>query len=131
MTTPAEIYRAYIDAETRRDHEDMRALLGKDIAIEIDGAPALAGVDEDAAAIAALFEAYPDYHREIIEIIEQGDRAAARWRMLGHPRPELTDKLPVIDFKGVSVVAVEDGRMTEAYVWSSGGVLDEVLKLLS
>ena len=129
--TPADIYRAYIEAETRRDAEGMRALLGKDIAIEIDGAPALAGVDEDAAAIAALFEAYPDYHREIIEIIEQGSRACARWRMVGHPRPELADRLPAIEFKGVSVVGVEDGRMTEAYVWSSGGALDEVLRLLS
>ena len=36
--------------------------------------------------MAALFEAYPDYHREIIEIIGEGDRAAARWRMVGHPR---------------------------------------------
>ena len=32
--------------------------------------------------MAALFAAYPDYRREIIELIEEGDRLAARWRKI-------------------------------------------------
>jgi predicted ester cyclase len=128
--TPAQVYRAYVEAEARRDGAALGDLLAPDIRIEVDGAPALASADEDRAAMAALFEAYPDYRREIIEIIESGDRAAARWRMLGQPRPDLAGRLPVIDIRGVSIVAVQRGRMTEAYVWSPGGALKDVLERL-
>lgn len=125
-----QVYRSYVEAETRRDDAGMSEALAPDIVIELNGAPALASADEDAAAMAALFEAYPDYRREIIEIIGVGDRAAARWRMVGHPRPELVERLPVIDIRGVSVVAVVDGRMTRAYVWSPSGALEHVLSLV-
>jgi hypothetical protein len=81
--------------------------------------------------MSALFEAYPDYQREIIEVIEQGSRAAARWRMVGHPRDDLAAQLPVIDVRGCSYVVVADGRMTEAYVWSSEGALEQILASLS
>ena len=127
----AEVYRAYVEAETARDEAAMTALLAPDIEIELNGVAALASADEDAAAMAALFEAYPDYHREIIEILEQGSRAAARWRMVGHPRPELAERLPVIDIRGCSIVSVQDGRMTAAYVWSPSEALERVLELVS
>ena len=126
----ADVYRAYVEAEARRDDEAMRARLAPTITIELDGGPALGSADEDAKAMAALFDAYPDYHREIIDIFEQGSRAAARWRMVGHPRPDLAERLPVIDIRGVSVVTVEQGRMTEAFVWSPSGVLERILALL-
>lgn len=32
---------------------------------------------------AALLAAYPDYHREVLETLVDGNRAAVRWRMLG------------------------------------------------
>ncbi|MEX1295148.1 MAG: nuclear transport factor 2 family protein [Candidatus Limnocylindrales bacterium] len=127
----AEVYRAYVEAETARDEAAMTALLAPDIEIELNGVAALASADEDAAAMAALFEAYPDYHREIIDILEQGSRAAARWRMVGHPRPELAERLPVIDIRGCSIVSVQDGRMTAAYVWSPSEALERVLELVS
>ncbi|MEX1344898.1 MAG: nuclear transport factor 2 family protein [Candidatus Limnocylindrales bacterium] len=127
----AEVYRAYVEAETARDEAAMTALLAPNIEIELNGVAALASADEDAAAMAALFEAYPDYHREIIDILEQGSRAAARWRMVGHPRPELAERLPVIDIRGCSIVSVQDGRMTAAYVWSPSEALERVLELVS
>jgi predicted ester cyclase len=130
MTDPAAVYRAYIDAETRRDEAGMAAMMAPDIVIELNGQPALASADEDIAAMASLFEAYPDYRREIIEIIAAGDRAAARWVMVGQPRPELADRLPPLDIRGCSYVVVEDGRMTQAYVWSPAGVIEEILALL-
>lgn len=126
----AAVYRAYVEAETERDRPAMQALLAPDIAIELNGVPALGSADEDDAAMAALFGAYPDYRREIIDIFEAGSRAAARWRMVGHPRPELADRLPAIDIRGCSVVDVEDGRMTRAYVWSPSDALDRVLALV-
>ena len=108
----------------------MSAALAPDIAIELNGEAALGSAEDDAAAMAARFEAYPDYRREIVDIFEQGGRAAARWRMVGHPRPELAERLPPIDIRGVSVVTVVDGRMTEAFVWSPSGALERVLELV-
>jgi predicted ester cyclase len=127
--TPSEVYRAYVEAETRRDEAAMSAVLAPDITVELNGQAALGSAVEDAAAMAALLAAYPDYHREIIDVIEEGDRAAARWRMVGHPRSELTDLVPTIDIRGVSVVTVEGGRMTEAFVWSPSDALERVLAL--
>ncbi len=109
----------------------MRAVLAPDITIELNGEAALGSADEDAAAMAALFAAYPDYHREIIDILEEDSRAAARWRMVGHPRADLAERLPPIDIRGVSVVTVVDGRMTEAYVWSPSDALEGVLALVA
>lgn len=128
--SPARVYRAYVAAETARDAAAMEALLAPDIDIELNGASALGSAEEDAAAMAALFAAYPDYHREIIDILEDGARAAARWRMVGHPRPGLAARLPVIDIRGCSIVSVTDGRMTEAFVWSPSDVLERVLDLV-
>lgn len=128
--SPAQVYRAYVRAETDRDETAMHALLAPDIAIELNGAQALGSADEDAAAMAALFAAYPDYHRELIEVIEEGSTAAARWRMVGHPRPELANRLPLIDIRGCSIVTVADGRMTAAYVWSPSDALERVLALV-
>ena len=128
---PAAVYRAYIDAETRRDDAGMAAMMAPDITIELNGQPALASADDDIAAMTSLFAAYPDYRREILEVIEQGDRAAARWRMVGHPREELAAQLPLIDIRGCSYVVVAEGRMTEAYVWSTEGVIEQILSSLS
>lgn len=126
----ARVYRAYVEAENVRDEGAMNALLAPDIAIELNGSPALGSAEEDAVAMAALFAAYPDYHREILDIFEDGARVAVRWRMVGHPRPELADCLPEIDIRGCSIVMVEAGRMTRAYVWSPSDALEAVLALV-
>jgi predicted ester cyclase len=131
MDTAADVYRAYVAAETRRDDDGMAAMLAPDVVIELNGKPALGSADEDAAAMVALFDAYPDYQRELIEVIGEGSRAAARWRMVGHPRPELVDRLPELDICGCSFVVVKDGRMTEAHVWSPEGVIEQILALAS
>ena len=127
MTDAADVYRAYLEAEARRDGPAMAAALAPDIVIELNGRPALGSADEDTAAMAALFDAYPDYRREIIEVIGEGSRAAARWRMVGRPRPDLVGRLPQLDIRGCSIVAAADGRLTEAYVWSPSGVLEDIL----
>lgn len=130
MAGAEDVYRAYVAAETRRDHEGMRMLLAPDVTIEINGRAALGSANEDAEAMAALFDAYPDYHRELIEVIAEDERAAVRWRMVGHPRAELEGRLPELDIGGCSFVVVEKRRITEAYVWSPAGVLEEILSLV-
>ncbi|MFV2062770.1 MAG: nuclear transport factor 2 family protein [Chloroflexota bacterium] len=126
----ADVYRAYISAERSRDTAAMTALLTPGITIELNGRPVLESAAEDAAAATVLFDAYPDYRREIIELIEQGTVAAARWRMVGHPHEGLRDRFGDLDIAGCSIVEVNDGRITRVHVWSTSGALEEVLALL-
>ena len=105
------IYRAYNDAENTRDQATMNALLAPDIAIEMNGRPALSSAEDDAVAMAALFDAYPDYHREIIAVVDGGDQAAVRWRMIGHGAAKFGGRLPDLDVHGCSV---RDRRATAA-----------------
>ena len=83
----AVVYRSYVEAETRRDEEGMTAMLAPDISIELNGVPALGSAAEDAAAMAALFAAYPDYHREILESWGRGPRPrrAGGWWVIREP----------------------------------------------
>jgi predicted ester cyclase len=123
------IYRAYNAAENARDGDAMSALLAPDIAIEMNGRPALSSAEDDAVAMAALFDAYPDYHREIIAVVDDGDRAAIRWRMVGHGAPRFGGRLPDLDVQGCSFIEVEGGRMTRAWLYSAEGQIDAVLAL--
>lgn len=123
------IYRAYNDAENARDQAAMNALLAPDIAIEMNGRPALSSAEDDAVAMAALFDAYPDYHREIVAVVDDGDRAAIRWRMVGHAAARYGGRLPDLDVQGCSFIEVADGRMTRAWLYSAEGQMDAVLAL--
>ena len=123
------IYRAYNTAENARDHDAMGQLLAADIAIEMNGRPALSSAEDDAVAMAALFDAYPDYHREIASVVDGGDTAAVRWRMVGHAAARFVGRLQDLDVHGCSVILVEGGRMTRAWLYSAGGQIDAVLTL--
>jgi hypothetical protein len=122
-------YRAYNIAENARDGATMNALLAPDISIEMNGRSALSSAEDDAVAMAALFEAYPDYHREILSVVDGGDVAAIRWRMVGHGAPRFGGRLPDLDVHGCSIVTVRDGRMTRAWLYSADGQIDAVLAL--
>jgi len=131
VTSPADVYRAYIAAEAAGDKDGMTALLAPGINIQMNGRPAFESAAQDAAAVTVLFDAYPDYRRELIEVIEQGDVAAARWRMVGSPRAEFADRLGELDIAGCSIVEVRDGKMVNAYVWSPDGVIEEIVAMVS
>ena len=76
----------------------MNALLAPDIAIEMNGRPALSSAEDDAVAMAALFDAYPDYHREIVSVVDGGDQAgsAGGWSVTGREvrRPAAGPRCP-------------------------------------
>jgi ketosteroid isomerase-like protein len=121
---PAQVYRAYNDAENDRDVLAAERLVVPELSVEVNGKPAVASAADDRAANATLLASYPDYHREIFETVVDGDRAAVRWRMLGTP---VADGLDPLDVHGCSVVTVIDGRITRAALYYDGAALDAVL----
>lgn len=125
MSEVERIYRAYNDAENAHDLVATTALVTDDLSVTINGVPQLASGSEDEAANAALFAAYPDYRREIVEVISDGQRGAVRWRMVGSPAPG--SGLPPLDLHGCSIVAIRDGRLADAHLYVDRAALNTIL----
>jgi ketosteroid isomerase-like protein len=124
--TPGAVYRAYNDAENAHDLEATARLVADDLAVEVNGRPQLGSAEDDAVANAELLRCYPDYHREIVAVVEAGDQAAVRWRMAGTPAPGLD--LGPLDVHGCSFVQVADGRITRASLYVDGGLVERLLE---
>ncbi|NIA25695.1 MAG: hypothetical protein GWP04_09015 [Gammaproteobacteria bacterium] len=129
VASAGDVYRAYNDAENRQDHETMDSLLADDIEITVNGVTAISSAEGDAVAMAALFEAYPDYRREILGIVEERTKAAVRWRMVGTPAGKIRDQLGPLDLHGCSVVEVKEGKISRAWLYSADGPIGKILAL--
>lgn len=123
--TVESVYLAYNDAENAHDLAATTALVTDDLKVSINGVPQLASGADDEEANSALFAAYPDYRREVLDIIDNGDRGAIRWRMVGTPAPGT--HLPPLNLHGCSIVAIRDGRLAEAFLYTDTTMLDSIL----
>ena len=122
----AEIYRDYNAAENRHDLPGTTALVASDLYVEVNGVPQVSSGADDEAAMAILYEIYPDYRREIKRIIDSGDEAAVIWKMLGTPAPETTGIL-ALNVEGVSVVTSNGFVLTKASLYADSSALDDAL----
>ena len=128
-TGPGAVYQAYNDAENQQDHQTMDGLLADDIEITVNGVTAISSTGGDSVAMAVLFDVYPDYRREILMIVEEGNTAAIRWRMVGTPTGKICDQLGPLDLHGCSVVKVKDGKISRAWLYSADGPIGKILAL--
>jgi ketosteroid isomerase-like protein len=117
------IWLAYNDAENHHDLERTTQLVSDALVVVVNGAAAVGSAADDEAAMAELFATYPDYRRDVDEIVSSGDRAVVRWRMRGSHR----DGGAALDVAGCSVITVEAGRITHAYLYYDATALDAVL----
>lgn len=129
MTSPAqpgprEVWLAYDEASNRGDHDAAAAFVAPDLAVLVNGRPAIASTAEDRAVQAELIRCYPDYARVFVGALEDGDSAAIEWRMRGTPAPDVD--LPPLDVPGCSVVRCRDGRIVEARLYHPAGALDAI-----
>ncbi|MFE4777786.1 nuclear transport factor 2 family protein [Streptomyces sp. NPDC056713] len=123
--TACHIWLAYNDAENARDFAAMTALIAPDLQATVNGRAAVSSAEDDAAAMDRLFHAYPDYRREVMEVIDAGERATARWRMTGTPASG--PGAAVLDIAGCSVLKARDGRITEAHLYYNGAALNAIV----
>lgn len=119
------VYRAYNEAENRHDIKATGRMVGADLTVSINGVSRLSSGADDDRANAELFAAYPDYRREIVDIVASGNRGAVRWRMLGSAVDG--SGLPDLDVHGCSVVTVADGQLVEAHLYVDERALTAVL----
>ena len=122
----AEIYRDYNAAENRHDLAGTTALVAADLYVEVNGIAQVSSGADDEAAMAILYEIYPDYRREIKRIIDSGDEAAVIWKMLGTPSSKIEGILP-LEVEGVSVVTGDGFVLTKASLYADSSALDQAL----
>lgn len=125
MSGVEDVYRAYNVAENAHDLEATASLVAPNLEVAINGRSRIASAEEDAVANAQLFATYPDYRREIIEVITDGDRAAVRWHMSGTPVE--SSGLRPLDLHGCSIVQARAGRLTRAFLYVDEDSLAAVL----
>ena len=122
----AQIYRDYNAAENRHDLPGTTALVATDLHVEVNGVPQVSSGADDEAAMAILYEIYPDYRREIKRIIDSGDEAAVIWKMLGTPSSTIEGVLP-LNVEGVSIVTGDGFVLTKASLYADSSALDHAL----
>lgn len=122
----AEIYRDYNAAENRHDLAGTTSLVAIDLYVEVNGVPQVASGADDEAAMAILYEIYPDYRREIKRIIDSGDEAAVIWKMIGTPSSAIAGVLP-LSVEGVSIVTGDGFVLTKASLYADSSALDQAL----
>ena len=122
----AEIYRDYNAAENRHDLAGTTSLVATDLYVEVNGVPQVASGADDEAAMAILYEIYPDYRREIKRIIDSGDEAAVIWKMMGTPSSTIAGILP-LSVEGVSIVTGDGFVLTKASLYADSSALDQAL----
>lgn len=123
----AAIYRRYNIAENRHDSIGTTLLVAPDLFVEVNGAEQVASAEEDTQAMEELYGSYPDYRRDILEIIDAGDRATVLWSMRGTPSNSLVEFIEPLDVKGVSVVTGDGNVLTRAALFFEGRALESAL----
>jgi len=123
-TDARDLWLAYNEAENRSDFGEMARLVADDLAVTVNGKPSLGSAEDDERVMRLTLERYPDYHREVDEVIGAGARAVARWRMLGTP---VSPAFPPLEVHGCSVISAEGDVMTEAHLYYDAAVLDALL----
>ncbi|YCH06391.1 nuclear transport factor 2 family protein [Arthrobacter sp. alpha11c] len=123
MTTqPNKVWEAYNEAENTRDFTAMAQLVAPDISITVNGIKSVSSAEEDQSEMRHVMEIYPDYRRILVEILSFGNRAVARWQMLGS-----SPTAPDLNATGCSIVTVKYGQITDAYLYYDSAALDSVL----
>ena len=116
------VVRSYFEAVGRADRNAQTDWYADDASGQIYGVIGPAGTDEMRSFFHDLFDAFPDFKLEILDLVVDDDRAAVRWRATGtfngsrsFQGLEPTGKH--IEIEGCDMVWVKDGRITrvEAY----------------
>ena len=122
----AEVYLAYNRAENAHDWDATTALLAPDIEVVVNGVREVSSAEDDRRAMALLVALFPDYRREVLQIVADGDEAAIRWRMSAQ---SAEDPPVVLDVEGASFIRVSNGRICEAHLCAPGAELARALEL--
>ncbi len=134
-TDPAGVARAYFEAVGRRDLDAMTGFYAPGGTGEIHGLVELRVPDTYRAWFGTLFEAFPDFNFEILDLMATGEKVAVRWRASGafdgSVRFEGLDPNGArVDVQGCDVLTVRDGRIQRNDAYMNGAEMARQLGAL-
>lgn len=134
-TDVGDVARAYFEAVGRRDLDAMTEFYVPGGTGEIHGLIELVVPDTYRAWFGNLFEAFPDFKFEILDVMASDEKAAVRWRAHGHftgpVRFEGIDANgAAVDVQGCDVLTIRDGRIQRNDAYMNGAEMARQLGAL-
>jgi steroid delta-isomerase-like uncharacterized protein len=135
MAETERVVREYFEALGRAERDAQQRYYAEDAAAEIHGVTGPVGRDEMVAFFAELFDAFPDWRFDVLDIITEDDRAAVNWRAratFAGPGSFMGFE-PTgarVDITGVDLVRVRNGRIAAIDAYLDGADLARQLGAL-
>jgi steroid delta-isomerase-like uncharacterized protein len=134
-TETATVARAYFEAVGRRDLDAMEAFYAEGGTGEIHGLVELTVPGTYRPWFANLFQAFPDFHFEILDVLATGEKAAVRWRARGSfTGPVRFEGLEAngaaVDVQGCDVLTIREGRIQRNDAYMNGAEMARQLGAL-
>jgi steroid delta-isomerase-like uncharacterized protein len=135
MAETTRVAREYFEALGRAERDAQQRYYAEDAAAEIHGVTGPVGRDEMVAFFAELFDAFPDWRFDVLDIITEDDRAAVNWRAratFAGPGSFMGFE-PTgarVDITGVDLVRVRNGRIAAIDAYLDGADLARQLGAL-
>jgi hydroxyacylglutathione hydrolase len=135
MAETTRVVREYFEALGRAERDAQQRYYAPDAAAEVHGVTGPVGRDEMAAFFAGLFEAFPDWRFDVLDIVAEDDRAAVHW----HARATFAGPGAFMGFEpngaraditGVDLIRVRDGRIASIDAYMNGAELARQLGAL-
>jgi steroid delta-isomerase-like uncharacterized protein len=131
----ASVARAYFEAVGRRDLDAMTGFYEPGGTGEIHGLVELRVPDTYRAWFGNLFQAFPDFSFEILDVVATGEKAAVRWHASGSFTGEvrfegLDPNGARIDIQGCDVLSISDGRIQRNDAYMNGAEMARQLGAL-
>jgi steroid delta-isomerase-like uncharacterized protein len=134
-TDTAGVARGYFEAVGRRDLDAMTAFYEPSGTGEIYGLVELEVPHSYRAWFGNLFQAFPDFKLEIVEVVSAGEKAAVRWRATGvfdgTARFEGLDPNGArVEVQGCDVLTIRDGLIHRNDAYMNGAEMARQLGAL-
>ena len=134
-TDTASVARAYFEAVGRRDLDAMEAFYEVGGTGEIHGLVELTVPGTYRAWFTNLFEAFPDFTFEVLDVMATGEKAAVRWRARGSfTGPVRFEGLETngasVDVQGCDVLTIRNGRIHRNDAYMNGAEMARQLGAL-
>ncbi|HZD68053.1 MAG TPA: ester cyclase [Actinomycetes bacterium] len=113
------VRRFYADAWNRWDEAAVDELLDEDFVFRGSLGEDVRGRDGFRGYRDKIRAAFPDFHNEILELITEGQSAAARLRYTGHHEGEVLGAAPtgaLVTYSGAAFFTAREGRLVRAWV---------------
>jgi steroid delta-isomerase-like uncharacterized protein len=131
----AAVARAYLEAVGRRDRDAQTRFYAPDADGRVYGVLGPASREAIRDFFAALYDAFPDFELELLDVVSEGENTAIRWRATGTFSGSdafmgLEPNGRSVDLEGVDMVWVRDGKVQRVEAYMDGATLARQLGAL-